>query len=121
MNVLRMVRVPWWYCFHVTARAAALLLFGAWLALFMITGVSDEGTMPFGVYAQFVTLVIMFSAYALGWRKALGGGLLGLAAWAAFYAVTLLDVGRFPMPAFALFAVPSLLYLTAYGLYRRGY
>jgi hypothetical protein len=121
MNTLKMVHAPWWYCYHWAGRTASVLLLAAWLLFVLAEGIPDPAGLGWGVIAQSIALLAMFAGYALGWKKALAGGVVGLAALAAFYAINMLDVGQLPRGAFPLFALPSVLYLIAYGLYRRGH
>jgi hypothetical protein len=100
-------------------RTTAILIGALWLTFAIGEGVPNILKQPSGVIWQFASLMVMFAGYAAGWRNERLGGVVSLAGWMAFYVVNVADVGRLPGPAFALMAVPGVLYLVAWRMARR--
>jgi hypothetical protein len=113
---------PTWHGMEVArwaGRTTAILIGALWLTFAIGEGVPNILKQPSGVIWQFASLMVMFAGYAAGWRNERLGGVVSLAGWMAFYVVNVADVGRLPGPAFALMAVPGVLYLVAWRMARR--
>jgi hypothetical protein len=120
MNAIPLGRAPKWFCCHWIARIASLLLFCIWLAMLIGDGVPNQNSIDsVSLWGQFLMLVLMFSGFALGWKNALWGGIVSLSAIVMFALLYIAEVHLLPAPQLVLFAVPSLMYLAAYILYRR--
>lgn len=120
MNATRLRRAPGWFCCHWMARLASILIFVMWLAMLIGDGLPNNNSIDnVQLWGQFVMLVLMFAGYTLGWKNALWGGIVSLAAVGMFGVMYIAEVHLLPAPQLVLFAVPSLLYLAAYVLYRR--
>lgn len=103
------------------ARAMAVTLFAAWLALVLMeTTRPNPPKWPIDLYVQGAVLAVVFAGYAIGWRKELVGGLVAILGTAALYGV--LAVTEFVPRDMQMvwFAVPGALYLLARRYDRRA-
>ena len=68
----------------------------------------------------FVAMFLSVAGFALLWWRELLGGLLVVAATAAFYGLNYYASGRFPTGAFPLFYIPGILAILSWGLAAAG-
>lgn len=101
-----------------TARLTSLVSIGLLLA-FLGPGEKGTPTLPQAALMVFFPFGVM-AGMILGWWKELQGGLLTIGSLAAFYVLIAVQRGQMPLtPAFALFALPGVLFLGA-ALARRS-
>ena len=101
--------------FRWLARASAVVLVAAWLALVIREALISHFEAPsVSTYYQAAALAIVFAGYAIGWRTELAGGLIAILGTLAFYAVHIQTLGNLPNIAVAWFAAPGILFLAAW-------
>ena len=87
---------------------------------FVIAFIAGEGIHPSAVHEWIGLVFFPFGVCAgmlLAWRYEASGGLVAVASLLAFYAVSLVSIGRFPSGwAFLVFAAPGFLFLLAWAL-----
>jgi hypothetical protein len=67
---------------------------------------------------MFLAMFLSVAGFALLWWRELLGGLLVVAATAAFYGLNYYASGKFPGGAFPLFYIPGILAILSWGLSR---
>jgi len=98
-----------------SARISAAFLFVMWLVLAMLEGYRYSFVMPSAAsFYQAAALAVVFTGYAVGWRKELVGGLLAIVGTALFMAVAYMTTGKVPQWESLWFAAPGVLYLLAW-------
>lgn len=119
MNTTSVTRPDWGIAFRFLGRAAAAVVFAAWVALVLWEPLPLAGV-PLSLVTQAALLALIFGGYALSVRHELGGALVSLAGVAAFFAATYLQLEVQAGLAFALFGLPPVLFLTSWQLVRHG-
>jgi hypothetical protein len=102
-------------------RASGVVLFVAWLGLFLAEVAQGKFREPsVNELFQAAALAIVFAGYAIGWRHELAGGLMAILGTVGFFVVYTLDLLYVTgIGAATLFALPGVLYLLAWNLDRQ--
>lgn len=108
--------VSWINLMRWAGRTSGALLILTWLGFATVELFHPGFAVRTLTLAQAAALAIVFTGYAVGWRREWVGGLLTLLGMAAFLAAVVLSIGVPPAPATALFAAPGVFFLLAYFL-----
>jgi hypothetical protein len=107
--------VSYAHLFRWAARAGAIIVVVAWLALVLMEAVRSRFEQPsVDTYYQAASLAIVFAGYLIGWWKEPTGGVIAILGTMSFFAVHALTLGMLPGLAAAWFAAPGVLYLLAW-------
>ncbi len=108
--------------FRDCAAAGAAIIAVSWLGLLVSEAIRAREWIPnMGAFQQAIVLGIVFSAYAIGWRRELIGAVAAILGTVAFFAITYLNVGVIPPLPAAWLAVPGVLYLFAWYFGRHNH
>lgn len=117
-------RTPLWWA-RLSARWAARLtaafLLGTVLIIFIGEGLLGDGgpnlaKMDWPGRLMMLAMLLAVAGFAVIWWRELAGGLLIVAATAAFYGLNYYSFGRLPGKAFPLFYIPGVLAILSWGL-----
>ena len=107
-------RMEWAQVLHLGAGVAGAVLFASWAGFVVAEAFRPDFKPALATYLQAAMLAVVFCGYAVGWRRALLGGVMSLVGTALFF-VASLNGGTTTQviaesPAM-LFAVPGFMYL----------
>jgi hypothetical protein len=123
-TAFRKERTPlWWARLTVRwlARLTATLLLALVVLIFVGEGLLGDGgpnpaKMDWTGRLMFVATFLTVTGFAVLWWRELLGGLLVIAATAAFYGLNYYASGKFPRGAFPLFYIPGILAILSWSL-----
>ena len=103
------------WLFRYCGRAAGLIVAASWLVA-VIVDATRQGLPVVENYYQAIPLALIFTGYAVGWRKEILGGLLTIVGAFAFIAQYVAMFGIYPDAGAGWFAAPGVFYLIAHYL-----
>lgn len=108
-------QLPIYDWFRYAAALSGIALVANWIALVVLEAAAMREWIP-NVHSlhQGVVLMVVFAAYAIGWRHELIGAVLALGGVFVFFAVSFASVGTLPPLGAVWFATPGVLYALAW-------
>lgn len=119
-TILRKNHVPVSEYSRIAAAAVGAVIAANWLVLLVLEAFRQTEWIP-NIWSlnQAMVLAVVFASYLIGWRHPLIGAALALGGTALFFVVGYTSTKTIPPLPAAMFAVPGVLYLTAWLADRR--
>lgn len=103
------------WLFRYCGRIGGLIIVASWLVL-VVADAFRKGPPALENYYQAATLAVVFTGYAVGWRKEILGGALAIAGTFAFFTLYVAMFKVLPLHGAVWFAAPGVFYLIAHYL-----